>query len=133
DTDIALLKIEASGLPTIPIQLRRQGPRQGQVVLAVGSPECLDNTMPIVIVGAVGRQPSPDFPMLYIQTDAAINPGNSGGPLLDGEGALIGIISFLLGEKGSNQGLGFAVPAAVVRYVYEQLRTRGVVRQCLVG
>ncbi|SPF53889.1 Peptidase S1 and S6, chymotrypsin/Hap [Candidatus Sulfopaludibacter sp. SbA4] len=133
DTDIALLKIEASGLPTIPIQQRRQGPRQGQVVLAVGSPEGLDNTMTIGIVSAVGRQPTPDFPMLYIQTDAAINPGNSGGPLLDAEGELIGINTFMLSETGRNQGLGFAVPAAVVRYVYEQLRTRGVVRQSLVG
>jgi serine protease Do len=133
ETDIALLKIEASGLPTIPIQQRRQGPRQGQVVIAVGSPDGLDNTMTIGIISAVGRQPSPDFPMLYIQTDAAINPGNSGGPLLDVEGELIGINTFMLSETGRNQGLGFAVPAGVVRYVYEQLRTRGVVRQSLVG
>jgi serine protease Do len=89
--------------------------------------------MTIGIISAVGRQPSPDFPMLYIQTDAAINPGNSGGPLLDVEGELIGINTFMLSETGRNQGLGFAVPAAVVRYVYEQLRTRGVVRQSLVG
>jgi serine protease Do len=89
--------------------------------------------MTIGIISAVGRQPTPDFPMLYIQTDAAINPGNSGGPLLDVEGELIGINTFLLGENGRNQGLGFAVPAAVVRYVYDQLRTRGVVRQSLVG
>jgi serine protease Do len=132
DTDIALLKIEATGLPTIPIQTGR-GPRQGQVVLAVGSPEGLDNTMTIGIVSAVGRQPHPDYPMLYIQTDAAINPGNSGGPLLDVNGELIGINTFLLGENGRTQGLGFAVPAAVVRYVYEQLRSRGAVRQSLVG
>ena len=133
DIDIALLKIDASGLPTIPIQQRGRGPRQGQVVLAVGSPEGLDNTMTVGIISAVGRQPSPDFPMLYIQTDAAINPGNSGGPLLDVEGELIGINTFMLSETGRNQGLGFAVPAAVVRYVYEQLRTRGVVRQSMVG
>ena len=133
DTDLALLKIEASGLPTIPIQPKGRGPRQAQVVLAVGSPEGLDNTMTIGIISAVGRQPTPDFPMLYIQTDAAINPGNSGGPLLDVEGELIGINTFMLSDTGRNQGLGFAVPAAVVRYVYEQLRTRGVVRQSLVG
>jgi serine protease Do len=133
ETDIALLKIESSGLPTIPIQQRGRGPRQGQVVLAVGSPEGLDNTMTIGIISAVGRQPTPEFPMIYIQTDAAINPGSSGGPLLDVEGELIGINTFLLGENGRNQGLGFAVPAAVVRYVYDQLRTRGVVRQSLVG
>ena len=133
ETDVALLKIEASGLPTIPIQPQGRSPRQGQVVLAVGSPEGLNNTMTIGIISAVGRQPTPDFPMLYIQTDAAINPGNSGGPLLDAQGELIGINTFILSETGRNQGLGFAVPAAVVRYVYEQLRTRGVVRQSLVG
>jgi len=133
ETDIALLKIEASGLPAIPLHQTGRAPRQGQVVLAVGSPEGLDNTMTTGIVSAVGRQPHPDFPMLYIQTDAAINPGNSGGPLLDVEGELIGITTFMLSENGHNQGLGFAVPAAVVSYVYEQLRTRGFVRYCLVG
>jgi serine protease Do len=89
--------------------------------------------MTIGIVSAVGRQPHPDYPMLYIQTDAAINPENSGGPLLGAEGELIGINTFILGESGGNQGLGFAVPAGVVRYVYEQLRSRGFVRQSLVG
>jgi serine protease Do len=132
-TDIALLKIEGSGLPTIPLHHTGRGARQGQVVLAVGSPEGLDNTMTTGIVSAVGRQPHPDFPMLYIQTDAAINPGNSGGPLLGVDGELIGINTFMLTENGHNQGLGFAVPAAVVRYVYEQLRTHGAVRQSLVG
>lgn len=133
DTDLALLKIEAAGLPAIPLQRTGTGPRQGQVVLAVGSPEGLDNTMTIGIVSAVGRQPYPDYPMLYIQTDAAINPGNSGGPLLNVEGELIGINTFMLGENGRNQGLGFAVPAGVVRYVYGQLRSQGVVKHSLVG
>jgi serine protease Do len=133
ETDIALLKIEASGLPTIPVHQIGRAPRQGQVVLAVGSPEGLDNTVTIGIVSAVGRQPHPDFPMLYIQTDAAINHGNSGGPLLDVQGKLIGINTFMLSESGHNQALGFAVPAAVVRYVYEQLRTHGFVRYSLVG
>jgi serine protease Do len=133
EADIAVLKIEASGLPAIPLQQTGRGPRQGQVVLAVGSPEGLDNTMTVGIVSAVGRQPHPDYPMLYIQTDAAINPGNSGGPLLNIEGELIGINTFILSESGRNQGLGFAVPAAAVRYVYEQLRAHGVVRQSMVG
>jgi|SRR5579871_3305853 len=133
ETDIALLKIEASGLPAIPIHQKGRAPRQGQLVLAIGSPEGLDNTMTIGIVSAVGRQPHPDYPMLYIQTDAAINSGNSGGPLLDVHGDLIGINTFILSEHGSNEGLGFAVPAAVARYVYEQLRSHGVVRQSLVG
>jgi serine protease Do len=133
ETDVALLKVEASGLPAISLNQTSTGPRQGQFVLAVGSPEGLDNTMTSGIVSAVGRQPHPDYPMLYIQTDAAINPGNSGGPLLDVEGELIGINTFMLSETGRNQGLGFAVPAGVVRYVYEQLRTHGSVRQSLVG
>ena len=133
ETDLALLKIEASGLPVIPLQQTGVGPRQGQVVLAVGSPEGLDNTMTIGIVSAVGRQPFPDYPMLYIQTDAAINAGNSGGPLLNVQGELIGINTFILGENGRNQGLGFAVPAGVVRYVYGQLRSQGVVRHSMVG
>ncbi|MEO8592065.1 MAG: trypsin-like peptidase domain-containing protein [Candidatus Solibacter sp.] len=133
ETDVAVLKIEASGLPVISIHGTGPGPRQGQIVLAVGSPEGLDNTMTVGIVSAVGRQPEPDFPMLYIQTDAAINPGNSGGPLLDVRGELIGINTFVLSDTGRNQGLGFAVPAAVVRYVYEQLRAHGMLRQSLVG
>ena len=132
-TDIALLKIERSGLPAVSLNQASRDPRQGQVVLAVGSPEGLDNTMTMGIVSAVGRQPHPDFPMLYIQTDAAINPGNSGGPLLDTEGELIGINTYMLSESGRNQGLGFAVPAGVVRYVYGELRDRGSVRQSLVG
>jgi serine protease Do len=133
DTDLALLKIEASGLPAIPLKQIGRNARQGQVVLAVGSPDGLDNTMTVGIVSAVGRQPHPDYPMVYIQTDAAINPGNSGGPLLDVDGELVGINTFIFSESGRNQGLGFAVPAAVVRYVYEQLRVHGSVRQSLVG
>src|SRR5579883_2397437 len=102
ETDIALLKVEALELAAIPLRPAVRGPRQGQVVLAVGSPAGLDNTMTIGIISAVGRQPHPDFPMLYIQTDAAINPGNSGGPLLDVRGELIGINTFMLSESGHN-------------------------------
>ena len=133
EADLALLKIDASGLPAIPLDQSGKAPRQGQLVLAVGSPEGLDNTMTVGIISAVGRQPSPDFPMLYIQTDAAINPGNSGGPLLNMEGELIGINTFVITDSGRNQGLGFAVPAAVVRYAYQQLRSHGAVRYSLVG
>jgi len=133
DADIAVLKIESSGLPAISLRSTGKAPRQGQIVLAVGSPEGLDNTMTIGVVSAVGRQPHPDYPMVYIQTDASINPGNSGGPLLSAEGELIGINTFIFSETGRNQGLGFAVPAAVARYVYEQLRAHGTVRYSLVG
>jgi serine protease Do len=81
----------------------------------------------------VGRQPHPDVPMVYIQTDAAINPGNSGGPLLDVAGNLLGINTLILSQTGGSQGLGFAVPAFVVRYVYEQLRSHGTVRRSVIG
>ena len=133
EADLALLKIDASGLPAITLHESSKAPRQGQLVLAVGSPEGLDNTMTVGVISAVGRQPSPDYPMLYIQTDAAINPGNSGGPLLNVEGELIGINTFVITDSGRNQGLGFAVPAAVVRYAYQQLRSHGAVRYSLVG
>jgi serine protease Do len=83
------------------------------------------------IISAAGRPPSPDLPMLYIQTDAAINPGNSGGPLLNVEGDLVGTNTSVINDSGRNQGLGFAVAAAVVRYAYEQLRARGDVRYSL--
>ncbi len=132
DTDLALLKVDASGLPTIPIRATSRA-HQGQVVLAVGSPGGLDNTITLGIVSAVGRQPSPGVPMVYIQTDAAINPGNSGGPLLDVAGNLIGINALILSKTGGNEGLGFAVPAPVVRYVYEQLRSHGTVRRSVIG
>jgi hypothetical protein len=102
-------------------------------VLAVGSPGGLDNTITWGIVSAVGRQPHPDMPMVYIQTDAAINPGNSGGALLDVAGNLLGINTLILSQTGGNQALGFAVPAPVVRYVYEQLRSHGTVRRSVIG
>src|SRR5882724_1413449 len=71
--------------------------------------------------------------MVYIQTDAAINPGNSGGPLLDIAGNLVGINTLIFSKTGGSEGLGFAVPAPVVRYVYEQLRSHGTVRRSVIG
>jgi serine protease Do len=71
--------------------------------------------------------------MIYIQTDASINPGNSGGPLLNVEGEVVGINTFILSESGGNEGLGFAVPSAIVRTVYEQIRKHGRVRRGQVG
>lgn len=132
ESDIALLKVDATGLHALSF-----GPigsvRQGQVVAAVGSPEGLDNTITLGIVSAVARQPDPNLPMVYIQTDAAINPGNSGGPLLAVNGNVIGLNTFFISEGGGNQGLGFAIPVAVVRYVYAQLRAHGVVRRSSIG
>lgn len=105
----------------------------GQAVLAIGAPEGLDYTLTKGIVSAVGRQPDPDNPMVYIQTDAPINPGNSGGPLIDRDVNLIGINTFILTAGGGSEGLGFAIPQPIVRFVYEELRDHGNVRSITIG
>lgn len=77
------------------------------------------------IVSAVARQPDPDRPMIYIQTDAPINPGNSGGALVDVEGHLLGLNTFILSQGGGSEGLGFAIPAPVVKFAYDSFRAKG--------
>jgi len=79
ETDLALLKIDQKGLPTLELGTVRRV-HQGELVVALGSPEGLENSATMGVVSSVGRQPDPDRPMVYIQTDAPINPGNSGGP-----------------------------------------------------
>src|SRR5580658_1937871 len=124
DTDLALLKIEQTGLPTLSLGVHRPA-HQGQLVFAMGSPEGLENSVTMGVVSSVARQADPNRPMVYIQTDAPINPGNSGGPLVDSEGYVVGINTFILSEAGGSEGLGFAIPARVVRFVYESLRKYG--------
>jgi serine protease Do len=85
------------------------------------------------IVSSVDRQPDPDNPMIYIQTDAPINHGNSGGPLVDVDGYLVGINTFILSESGGSQGLGFAVPARIVSFVYDRLKKFGHVDRSQIG
>src|SRR5208282_3699370 len=132
DTDLALLKIEASGLPSLPFG-RYQDVQQGQTVFAFGSPEGLSNSVTRGVVSSIARQPDPDRPMVYIQTDAPINPGNSGGPLVDIEGRVVGINTFILTEGGGNEGLGFTIPSGVARRIYEQLRKQGHVHREVIG
>lgn len=124
DSDLAVIKIEQTGLPTLALGAARPV-RQGQLVVAIGSPEGLENTVTMGLVSSVGRQPDPDKPMVYIQTDAPINPGNSGGPLVDMDGYVLGINTMILSQGGGSEGLGFAIPARVVRFVYESLRKYG--------
>ena len=71
--------------------------------------------------------------MVYIQTDAAINPGNSGGPLVDVDGNVVGIDTFIYTKSGGNEGIGFAIPSGIVRYAYEQIRKYGRVRRRSIG
>jgi serine protease Do len=124
DTDLALLKIDQTGLPTLSLGNRRPV-HQGELVLALGSPEGLENSVTMGVVSSVARQADPSRPMVYIQTDAPINPGNSGGPLVDTDGYVVGINTFILSEAGGSEGLGFAIPARVVSFVYESLRKYG--------
>ena len=124
ETDLALLKIDQTGLPTLSLGSRRPV-HQGQLVFAMGSPEGLENSVTMGVVSSVARQADPNRPMVYIQTDAPINPGNSGGPLVDTEGYVIGINTFILSAAGGSEGLGFAIPARIVGFVYESLRKYG--------
>ena len=124
ETDLALLKIEQTGLPTLSLGSRRPV-HQGELVFALGSPEGLENSVTMGVVSSVGRQADPSRPVVYIQTDAPINPGNSGGPLVDTEGYVVGINTFILSEAGGSEGLGFAIPARIVNFVYESLRRYG--------
>ena len=131
-TDLALLKIEEKDLPFLPLKEEYRA-RLGQTVLAVGSPRGLDHTVTQGIVSALGRQPDLDRPMIYLQTDAPINPGNSGGALVDRDGNLVGINTFIYSQGGGSEGLGFAIPEPTVRFVYEELRQYGQVRQTVIG
>ncbi len=130
--DLALLKVEATHLPTLP--LRSDVPvHQGELVFAIGSPEGLRNTVTMGVVSSLARQLDSDNPMVYIQTDAALNPGNSGGPLVDIDGNVIGINTLMLSEGGGSEGLGFAIPAAIVNFDYRNLRKSGHVQRVAIG
>ena len=91
EIDLAVIKIEARGLPAVKIPETMKPTKQGEMVFAFGSPEGLRDTVTMGVVSSVARQPDPDSPLVYIQTDTPINPGNSGGPLMDADGDLVGI------------------------------------------
>jgi serine protease Do len=122
--DLALLKVEATGLPALPLgDYNKLG--QGEVVFAFGSPDGLPNSVTMGVVSATARQPDADSPMVFIQTDAPVNPGNSGGPLINVEGEVVGINTYILTAGGGSEGVGFAIPSAVVALVYPQLKKYG--------
>ncbi len=124
DLDLALIKIDARNLPYLSLADVRRA-RQGELVIAVGSPQGLQNSVTLGVVSAVARQPDPDRPSIYIQTDAPINPGNSGGALVDIDGHLLGINTFIYTSGGGSEGLGFAIPEPVVRLAFESFKKRG--------
>src|SRR5271167_557377 len=131
-TDLAVLKIDMTGLPALQLA-DSDALKQGQVVFAFGSPLGLENSVTMGVVSATARQIDPDSPSIYIQTDAPINPGNSGGPLVDVDSHVVGINTFILSQSGGNEGLGFAIPSNVVRNIYDQIRTEGHVHRGQIG
>jgi serine protease Do len=132
ETDVAVLKVAGTGLPHLRFA-DSEAIRQGDFVVAAGSPFGLDNSISMGIVSSVARQIRADDAVIYIQTDASVNPGNSGGPLLDSEGNIAGINTFILSQSGGNEGVGFAVPGNIVRPVYQQIRQYKRVRRGQVG
>jgi serine protease Do len=131
ETDLAVLKVEATGLRALPFGDSDEV-RSGQLVLAFGSPLGLQNSVSLGIVSSVARQLEPESPMVYIQTDADINPGNSGGPLVDARGRLIGVNTLTVSSPGGG-GPGFAAPSNIVRAVFDQIRQHGRVRRGEIG
>ncbi|OGS93081.1 MAG: protease Do, partial [Gallionellales bacterium GWE2_58_10] len=131
-TDVALLKIEATGLPKVtvgdPDKLR-----VGEWVIAIGSPFGFDSSVTAGIVSAKGRSlPQENF-VPFIQTDVAINPGNSGGPLFNMNGEVVGINSQIYTRSGGSMGLSFAIPIDVATQVTDQLRASGKVTRGRIG
>jgi len=131
-TDLALLKVEATGLPVIPLGDSTQL-QVGEPVMAIGNPFGLERTVTTGIVSATGRVigqgPYDDF----IQTDASINPGNSGGPLINGRGQAVGINAAIFSQSGGSVGIGFAIPVNQAKSVVTQLVASGKVTRGWLG
>ncbi len=131
-TDIALLKVEATGLPTVklgnPDQLR-----VGEWVVAIGAPFGFDNSVTAGIVSAKGRSLPQENLVPFIQTDVAINPGNSGGPLFNMKGEVVGVNSQIYSRSGGYMGVSFSIPIDVAMDVQNQLRSGGRVAHGRIG
>ena len=131
-TDLALVRVPAKGLPALSLA-DSDRLRQGQLVLAFGSPLGLGNTVTMGVISAVARQLATDDPLAYVQTDAPINPGNSGGALVDSRGDVVGINTMILTQSGGSEGVGLAIPSNTVRSIVAQLRSHGHVHRGAIG
>jgi serine protease Do len=132
ETDLAVLKVERDGLTPLALG-DSDALHQGQLVMAFGNPLGLENSVSMGVVSSVARQIKPDDTMIYIQTDAPINPGNSGGPLVDSNGRVMGLNTFILSQSGGSEGLGFAIPSNIIKNVYTQIRQEGHVHRSEIG
>lgn len=131
-TDMALLKIEATGLPYVKFG-NSQSVRVGDWAIAIGNPFGLGGTVTAGIVSALHRNIGSGQYDRYIQTDASINQGNSGGPLFDLDGNVIGVNTAIFSPTGGNVGLGFSIPAELAYPVIQQLRATGTVKRGYLG
>jgi serine protease Do len=131
-SDIAVVKIEAKGLPVVKLGDPSKV-RVGEWVLAIGSPFGFENTATVGIVSATSRSLPDGTYVPFIQTDAAVNPGNSGGPLFNTRGEVIGITSQIYSRSGGFQGIAFAIPINVATQVEEQLVKTGKVERGRIG
>ena len=128
ETDLAVVKIDMKGLPTVTFGRSDQA-KVGDIVLAIGNPFGVGQTVTMGIISALGRKHRSNTYANFIQTDAAINPGNSGGALADVSGNLIGINTLIFSPTGGSLGIGFAIPAVIAKQVMEQIiQTGGVTR-----
>jgi serine protease Do len=132
EADLALLKVPVTGLPALPFADYKKL-RQGQVVFAFGSRDGLSNSVSMGVVSSISRQPEPDSPFIFIQTDAPINPGDSGGPLVNTAGEIVGLNTFILSQSGGSEGIAFAIPSPLLQVVSDQLRTHGHFRRLMMG
>jgi serine protease DegQ len=133
ETDLAVLRVSLQGLPAIEFG-NSDSARVGDVVLAVGNPFGVGQTVTMGIVSALGRnQLGINTFENFIQTDAAINPGNSGGALVDSAGRLIGINTAIYSRSGGSLGIGFAIPTSTVRQVMDQIVASGSVTRGYIG
>jgi serine protease Do len=131
-SDLALLKIEAQGLPAVRLADARRI-RPGQGVLAIGSPFGFDYSVTSGIISAMGRALDTEQYVPFLQTDAAINPGNSGGPLFNSRGEVVGVNSQIFSQTGGSTGVAFAIPVDIADKVARQLRESGRVRRGWLG
>ncbi|MFP5460708.1 MAG: Do family serine endopeptidase [Gammaproteobacteria bacterium] len=133
ETDLAVLRVELTGLPAIDFGSETEA-RIGDVVLAIGNPFGVGQTVTMGIVSALGRnQLGINTFENFIQTDAAINPGNSGGALVDTRGRLLGINTAIYSRSGGSMGIGFAIPSSTARHVMDQIVTSGSVTRGYIG